>query len=228
MSLCCWCGVNPVEVEQEDSDGICKICLVKEIKKLENKGERYLTVLFKVDGKVMRDYADENGTPSEEVCWNELMRRAQQALQSTFSHEIRYGEIEVSAEEWLDSPVEREQIERIQRHENIVPTEEVISKIGFTVTEVSHGLVLQVPEGKTGKETFIKGFGDKLPMILTRACGGRHLITSVNEVPEESLPCTCGDPEHFFIKYQDAVKRIAVIGRSKTYPITNEGEGILA
>lgn len=38
-------------------------------------------------------------------------------------------------------------------------------------------------------------------MKIKMACGHEMWITGVNDAPHESVPCTCGNPNHWFVKY---------------------------
>jgi len=40
----------------------------------------------------------------------------------------------------------------------------------------------------------------QLPLIaITMACGERVVYRTVEELPEGSVPCSCGDPTHWFV-----------------------------
>lgn len=42
----------------------------------------------------------------------------------------------------------------------------------------------------------------KLPILhITMPCGETVQYKTVFDVPTETTPCTCGNPKHFFIKY---------------------------
>ena len=58
-----------------------------------------------------------------------------------------------------------------------------------------YGHIADIQEGLTpkGKKYF------KIKM----ACGHEMWITGVNDAPHESVPCTCGNPNHWFVKYEE-------------------------
>jgi len=49
-------------------------------------------------------------------------------------------------------------------------------------------------------------FNPDLPLLQITIPPCRHSVTyrSFEEIPEESVPCSCGNPNHWFIKYTDA------------------------
>jgi len=39
-------------------------------------------------------------------------------------------------------------------------------------------------------------------------CGHEFTIQTADDVPYESLPCTCGNPQHWFIKYEELYQEV--------------------
>lgn len=38
---------------------------------------------------------------------------------------------------------------------------------------------------------------------VTLSCGENKIYQEIKDIPSESVPCSCGNPTHFFIKYGD-------------------------
>jgi hypothetical protein len=83
--------------------------------------EQYLTVLVKVDEAVFKGYKDNNF--AEDTVWGVIMGRVQAALDRAFSEDIRCGEMEISAEDWFECPVERAALDRATAREREVRIE---------------------------------------------------------------------------------------------------------
>ena len=53
-----------------------------------------------------------------------------------------------------------------------------------------------------GKEGMVY-FNPLLPLVkVTLPCGHSIVYRSLSEIPEESVPCSCGNPNHWFIFYE--------------------------
>ena len=48
-------------------------------------------------------------------------------------------------------------------------------------------------------------FNPSLPLLRIRIpqCGHSVIYRSLDKIPEEDTPCSCGDPNHWFIQYRD-------------------------
>ena len=47
--------------------------------------------------------------------------------------------------------------------------------------------------------------GDVYFLRLDMPCGEVLELKSVYDLPEHTLPCSCGNPNHFFVKYEDEI-----------------------
>lgn len=45
--------------------------------------------------------------------------------------------------------------------------------------------------------------GLEKPLCLQMPCGNSIAIATEQDVPLEALPCSCGNPKHWFVKYQE-------------------------
>ncbi len=43
-----------------------------------------------------------------------------------------------------------------------------------------------------------------LPFKYKMPCGHTYELTDIDDLPAGDLPCPCGDPEHWFVKYEKA------------------------
>lgn len=43
----------------------------------------------------------------------------------------------------------------------------------------------------------------KFPVELTMPCGHSKTFDDIEDVPFESISCTCGNPNHWFVKYKE-------------------------
>jgi len=41
------------------------------------------------------------------------------------------------------------------------------------------------------------------PVVVTMPCGANAIFNKAEDWPAEDLPCSCGNPNHWFIKYED-------------------------
>lgn len=41
-----------------------------------------------------------------------------------------------------------------------------------------------------------------LPFSFTLPCGNTYSVDSVEQLPQDNLPCPCGDPKHWFVRYE--------------------------
>lgn len=47
-------------------------------------------------------------------------------------------------------------------------------------------------------------FNPLLPLLkINMSCGGSVVYRSLDEIPAESTPCPCGNPDHWLIKYEE-------------------------
>lgn len=53
---------------------------------------------------------------------------------------------------------------------------------------------------KGGPEA-IKAIVDRLPFSYEMPCGEVYALRKIQYLPEEDMPCPCGDPSHYFVKY---------------------------
>jgi len=49
------------------------------------------------------------------------------------------------------------------------------------------------------RESIAKGYA--FPQILYMPCGHKEWIESVKRVPSVNIPCPCGNPKHWIVKY---------------------------
>lgn len=71
--------------------------------------EQYLTISVRVAESVFEEYAL-NKRPPEKV-WADIMDMVQKAIKREFRGEIQAGEMEFSAEDWFDFPIERKALD---------------------------------------------------------------------------------------------------------------------
>jgi hypothetical protein len=41
-----------------------------------------------------------------------------------------------------------------------------------------------------------------LPFSCILPCGNEYSVESIDDLPKADLPCPCGNPNHWFVKYQ--------------------------
>lgn len=63
------------------------------------------------------------------------------------------------------------------------------------ITERGKYELLEAMQNQEGKENVF-------PMTIEMPCDLAYLFTRYEQFPEKSLPCGCGDPEHWVVKYQ--------------------------
>lgn len=73
------------------------------------------------------------------------------------------------------------------------------------------GILLRAPAGVLGKELLIKEESalayretnpDKPLLIIEMPCGSRIEYWAYSDIPEVDVPCPCGNPNHWLIKYE--------------------------
>jgi hypothetical protein len=42
-----------------------------------------------------------------------------------------------------------------------------------------------------------------LPFEYRMPCGWSYRLKAIEDLPKEDLPCPCGNPEHWFVKYTE-------------------------
>uniref|UniRef100_A0A6M3L799 Uncharacterized protein n=1 Tax=viral metagenome TaxID=1070528 RepID=A0A6M3L799_9ZZZZ len=45
--------------------------------------------------------------------------------------------------------------------------------------------------------------GQEKPLGISMPCGNSITIATEQDIPLKSLPCMCGNPEHWFVKYEE-------------------------
>jgi len=59
-----------------------------------------------------------------------------------------------------------------------------------------HGVGKTIDEAK---QDIARGYG--FPQILYMSCGHKMNFPSVDKLPCQSIPCPCGNPSHWIVKY---------------------------
>jgi hypothetical protein len=60
-----------------------------------------------------------------------------------------------------------------------------------------HGVGRTIDEAKEDIER-----GYQFPQILYMSCGQRMLFVSAEKLPNQNIPCPCGNPNHWIVKYE--------------------------
>jgi hypothetical protein len=42
-----------------------------------------------------------------------------------------------------------------------------------------------------------------LPFVCRMPCGETYTLDRIEDLPQDDLPCSCGNPEHWFVKYME-------------------------
>jgi len=48
-----------------------------------------------------------------------------------------------------------------------------------------------------------KVISERLPFYWQMPCGEGYMLLNIRDLPEDDLPCTCGNPMHWFVKYMN-------------------------
>ena len=51
--------------------------------------------------------------------------------------------------------------------------------------------------------SYLSGWTRQFPMVITMPCGAEVTFNAESDLPENSMPCSCGRSDHWFIKYTD-------------------------
>ena len=80
---------------------------------------------------------------------------------------------------------------------------------GFTIAVddvTAHTGVLVTGNKQTLVDHLKNQFGVPLPMVelvIQMSCGHQVTYKTKDDIPDTDVPCPCGDPTHWFIRYQD-------------------------
>jgi hypothetical protein len=71
------------------------------------------------------------------------------------------------------------------------------------------GVYFQLVNVETVRECIVKWKNDVLPIIssapvltIEAPCGEKVMYKTIDDVPEVDVPCSCGNPNHWFIKIE--------------------------
>ena len=72
------------------------------------------------------------------------------------------------------------------------------------------GILVEAPEPREELIKTIKSIADndRIPKVddialsIQMPCGSEISFKDCNDIPNESLPCACGDPKHWFLAYR--------------------------
>lgn len=57
-----------------------------------------------------------------------------------------------------------------------------------------------------GKETLIEAIIDIVPRVVDMPCGESISLDTLDDIPDEDLLCSCGNPNHHFVRYENSEK----------------------
>lgn len=52
----------------------------------------------------------------------------------------------------------------------------------------------------------------RFPWIVRLPCGSAYIFETATDIPTESIPCPCGNPKHWILRWFDAVKELPSAG----------------
>lgn len=58
---------------------------------------------------------------------------------------------------------------------------------------------IYMSNGPIGREVLSK----QLPFVHRMPCGETYKLKAIEDLPQEDLPCPCGDKGHWFVKYME-------------------------
>ena len=48
---------------------------------------------------------------------------------------------------------------------------------------------------------YLSGWTWQFPLMIAMSCGKEVVFNSEDDIPDKSMPCSCGRADHWFIKY---------------------------
>lgn len=93
---------------------------------------------------------------------------------------------------------------------------EVKEVVGLCLTKsqkVSMKVARREWEHAIRAEMMMRGMTDEQwenePFVaIELACGGKVIYQTFDDIPCESVPCSCGNPKHWFVKYMEEVSNV--------------------